>query len=368
MVEFLNLKRVNELHRNEVLAAMQRVLDSGRYILGEEVQCFEDEFCQWSGAKYAVGVSTGLAALRLVLEGWLLLGKLKLGDGVIVPANTYIATLLAISGAGLEPVLIEPEEGSMNIGLDGIKSIPSERVKAVLAVHLYGRVAPIEEISEYCRENGLLLLEDAAQAHGALVNERKVGSWGDAAGFSFYPGKNMGALGDGGMITCRSRELADVLRALRNYGSHEKYKNLYKGGNERLDEIQAAILRIKLKYIDAENEMRRKIAERYLTKITNPLLTMPLEPSDRSSHVWHLFVIRVARRNAFIEYMEESGVSTMIHYPIAPHQQEAYEEEYRGVSLPLTELIQEQVVSLPISPVMTNDEVELVIRAANSFE
>jgi len=330
-VPFLDLKGINLQYREEILGAMERVLDSGWYILGQEVTAFEKEFADWCGVPHALGVSNGLAALRLVLEAWVEQGKLQKGDTVVVPANTYIASVLAISSAGLTPLLVEPDETSYNLSLTNLRTACSENdVKAVLVVHLYGQIADMEGISSFCTSEGMLLLEDAAQSHGASINGKKAGAWGDATGFSFYPGKNMGALGDGGMIICKDSSLAETISALRNYGSHKKYENLYKGSNERLDELQAAILRVKLKHIDQENGRRQEVAKRYLAEISNSKLSLPVPTEDPLSHVWHIFVVRVSDREGFMNFCKEAGIATMIHYPIAIHDQQAYAGEFDG--------------------------------------
>lgn len=365
MIPFLDLKAINQNYRSELLESMTRVLDSGWYILGKEVEALEEEFSAWSGANHSIGVSNGLAALRMVFEAWIILGKMDKGDKVAVPANTYVASVLAITAAGLQPVLVEPEESSFNLGLEGLKA--HKNIKAVLVVHLYGRAAEMSAISQYCNEHNLLLLEDAAQSHGAIIDGKHVGNWGDAAGFSFYPGKNMGALGDAGMITCKDAELAEVLRALRNYGSHKKYENLYKGSNDRLDELQAAILRVKLKYIDQENTQRREVAARYCAEIKNSEIKLPQLPKKPQSHVWHLFVIRVKDREGFMQFCNNAGVATMIHYPIAIYNQKAYTGEFGSQKYPLTEKMHQEVVSLPISPVIKDEEVDQVIQTVHTY-
>lgn len=366
MVPFLDLKAINARHRAELIAAMTRVLDSGWYILGEEVKAFEAEFAAYVGAPHCVGTSDGLSALTLVLRAWREMGYLKEGDGVAVPANTYIASILAITENGLRPVLVEPDEDTFNLGAEKLEAAVDPSVKAVLAVHLYGQLADMPGIVEVCRKRGLLLLEDAAQAHGASLNGIKAGAWGDAAGFSFYPGKNLGALGDAGAVTCKDAKLAEMLRALRNYGSHEKYKNLVQGPNDRLDEMQAAILRVKLGHIGADNSRRREIAARYDREISNPAVHLPKVRHGEESHVWHLYVVRVGDRPVFQHRMADFGVHTAIHYPVPPHFQQAYTRMLGHLSMPLTEQLHREVVSLPISPVMTDKEVKSVIQAVNS--
>jgi len=367
-VPFLDLKAINARHRAELLEAMTRVLDSGWYILGDEVNVFEAEFAEYVGVHHCMGTSDGLSALILTLRAWKELGYLKDGDGVAVPANTYIASILAITENRLRPVLVEPDEDTFNLGAEKLEAALDPGVKAVLAVHLYGQLADMPGIVEVCRKRGLLLLEDAAQAHGASLNGIKAGAWGDAAGFSFYPGKNLGALGDAGAITCKDDKLAQVLRALRNYGSHEKYKNVVQGPNDRLDELQAAILRIKLKFLDDDNSRRRQIAASYRTLISNMEVKVPDIRMSEESHVWHLFVVQVSNRPAFQDFLRLKGVNSAIHYPIPPHLQQAYSKLNRSPSLILTEQIHERVVSLPISPTQSAEETYAVIAAINSIK
>ena len=364
-VPFLDLKAVNARHAADLKAAAARVIDSGWYVLGEEVKAFEAEFAAWVGSPHCVGTSDGLSALILALRGWKELGLLKEGDAVAVPANTYVASILAITENRLRPVLVEPDEATFNLSAAKLSAALTPDVKAVLAVHLYGQLADMPAIAKLCRERGLLLLEDAAQAHGAQVDGRKAGAWGDAAAFSFYPGKNLGALGDAGALTCQDAKLAEMVRALRNYGSHVKYQNLVQGPNDRLDELQAALLRVKLPHLDADNARRREIAQRYRRELRNPRVRLPSVQADEASHVWHLFVVRVADRAAFQQRLLDRGVHTAIHYPIAPHQQAAYAKELGHLRLPLTEAIHREVVSLPISPALTDEQVAHVIAVVN---
>jgi dTDP-4-amino-4,6-dideoxygalactose transaminase len=376
-VPFLDLRAVNAQYAAELADAARRVIDSGWYIHGAEHTAFEREFAAWNGSKHGLGIANGLDALTLVLRAWKELGVLAEGDEVIVPANTYIASVLAVTENRLRPVFVEPAGGTYNLDADGIEKAITPATKAVLVVHLYGRAAPMPEIMALARRRGLKVLEDCAQAHGATIDGKKVGAWGDAAGFSFYPGKNLGALGDGGLTTTDDDALADALKAIRNYGSHKKYHNLYQGPNSRLDEMQAALLRVKLKYLDAETERRRDIAEMYLRGIGNPAIVLPQTAATlvsslsspifaREACVWHLFVIRCARRDALQKHLVDAGIQTVIHYPIPPHKQECY-REYAGLSLPLTEAIHNEVLSLPISPVMTDAQVAEVIAAVNAF-
>lgn len=363
MVKFLDLKKINSNYKSELQDACIRVIESGWYIQGAELEAFEKEFADFCGTKYAVGVANGLDALILVLRAWKEQGKLKDNDRVLVPANTYIASVMAITQNNLTPVLVEPDAKTFNLSLNSITS--QKDIKAILAVHLYGQICPMKEIVAYAKQNNILVLEDSAQAHGATIEGKKAGSWGHAAGFSFYPGKNLGALGDAGAITTDDEDLYNVLKALRNYGSHKKYENLYVGYNSRLDEIQAAMLRVKLPKLNHETEVRRTIAEKYLASIKNPFIELPFVDSYEN-HVWHLFVIKTTRREDLAKYLHSRGVETLIHYPLPPHKQKAY-AEYNNITLPLTEKIHNQVLSLPIDPNMTNEDIEQVINAVNEF-
>lgn len=367
MVDFLDLGAVNRQLREELHAAAARVIDSGWYVNGPELAAFEREFAAYCGARHCIGVGNGLDALTLILRAWLELSRIRPGDEVIVPANTYIASVLAITENGLTPVLVEPEEVSFNLDRRGIEAVLTDRTRVLLPVHLYGRLADMPSIRALAEEHGLLVLEDAAQAHGASLGERKAGSWGHAAGFSFYPGKNLGALGDAGAITTDDAELADVVRALRNYGSHEKYRNAYKGVNSRLDEIQAAMLRVKLKHLDTQTAQRRGVARAYLTSIRNPLIALP-DWGEESQHVWHLFVVRCAQREALQQHLAAEGVQTLIHYPTPPHRQDAYYSELGALDLPLTEQLHREVLSLPMGPTLTEADVQRVISAVNAFQ
>lgn len=366
MIPFLDLKAINGQYAFELKEATARVIDSGWYITGNELKSFEREFADYCGTKHAIGVANGLDALVLVLRAWKELGKLSEGDEVIVPANTYIASVLAITENKLKPVFVEPDESTFNLCPEKVKAAISVRTKAILPVHLYGLISPMPELMAIASEHNLLVLEDCAQAHGAKINDKKSGNWGHAAGFSFYPGKNLGALGDAGAITTNDDELAEVLLALRNYGSHKKYENIYQGVNSRLDEIQAAMLRVKLTHLSTETKLRQNIAEYYKTNINNPLVTLPTW-DNIEQHVFHLFVIKVVEREKFQDYLSENGVQTLIHYPIPPHKQQAY-SEFNSISLPVTESIHAQVVSIPISPCLELDDVKEVVRIINSYE
>ncbi|MEN5201194.1 DegT/DnrJ/EryC1/StrS family aminotransferase [Pseudomonas wadenswilerensis] len=370
MVSFLDLKDVNAGVRDDLVQACARVIDSGWYINGQELESFEKKFAAYCGVKHAIGVANGLDALTLTLRAWKQLGKLQEGDEVIVPANTYIASILAVTENKLVPVLVEPDVNTFNIDLAAIKSKLTSRTRVILPVHLYGRLADMQGIMALAEAHDLLVLEDSAQAHGASVAGKKAGAWGDASGFSFYPGKNLGALGDAGAITTDNDELAQTLRALRNYGSHEKYKNLFQGVNSRLDEIQAAMLSVKLDHLDEQTSRRRQVAQAYMDGIKNPAIELPLPdavaPVTFSEHVWHLFVVRCARRDELQAFLAEKGVHTLIHYPIPPHKQDAY-PEMNGFSFPVTETIHQEVLSLPIGPTITAEEVKTVIDACNMF-
>lgn len=365
VISFLDLKDVNAAFRNELVDACARVIDSGWFIGGNELANFEREFAAWCNVRHCIGVANGLDALVLTLRAWKLLGRLKEGDEVIVPANTYIASVLAITENRLVPVLVEPEEATFNLGAAAFEDAITPRTRAVLPVHLYGRLADMPGIMAVAEKHNLLVLEDSAQAHGASIGGRRAGAWGHASGFSFYPGKNLGALGDAGAVTTNDDALADVLRALRNYGSHEKYKNLYQGVNSRLDEIQAAMLSVKLRHMDSQTEQRRRIARLYQEGIFNPVIRLPQWECEEQ-HVFHLYAVRCADRAALQAHLVAAGVSTLIHYPIPPHKQQAY-SEMNGQSLPITERIHEEVLSLPIGPTMSDDEAKIIIAACNSF-
>ena len=369
MIPFLDLKNINQQYRTELIEACTRVIDSGWYIGGSELEQFEKNFAEYCGVKFAIGVANGLDALILTLRAWKELGKLKDGDEVIVPSNTYIASILAITANNLEPVLVEPNIATYNIDSAKIEAVITSRTKVILPVHLYGQIADMPAILEIAKKHDLLVLEDSAQSHGAEIDGKKAGNWGDASGFSFYPGKNLGALGDAGAVTTNDEELAQMLRALRNYGSHEKYKNLVPGVNSRLDEIQAAMLDIKLKFLNQETEHRRKIARLYIDKINNPLIKLPLidtNTEEYEQHVWHLFVIRTEYRTALQKYMADNGVQTLIHYPIPPHKQQAY-QEWNNLSYPISEQIHEEVMSLPIGPTLNIADAEKIIQLCNQF-
>lgn len=364
MIKFLDLQKINLQYQEEIETQLLETFRSGWYLLGNEVKTFEELLAAYIGAKHAIGVANGLDALRLILRAYIEMGVMHKGDEIIVPANTYIASVLAISDNGLVPVLVEPDINTYNIDLSKIEEKITSRTKGVMIVHLYGRVVFSEDLRALAQKHQLKIIEDNAQAIGAEWNGVKTGNLGDAAGFSFYPGKNLGALGDAGAVTTNDEELAKTIRALANYGSNQKYVNIYQGLNSRLDEIQAAVLDVKLKYIDAENQRRREIAHRYLAEINNPKFILPENPADENEHVWHLFVIRTSERENLQNYLTENGVQTLIHYPIPPHKQKAY-EDYNHLSFTITESIHDEVLSLPMSPVMNEDEVNRVIEVVN---
>ena len=370
MINFLDLKSINSQYEVELKEACSRVIDSGWYIQGGEVEIFEKEFATYCGAKHSIGMGNGLDALVLTLRAWKELGKIADGDEVIVPANTFIASLLAISANGLKPILVEPDMHTYNIDPAKISEAITPKTKVIMAVHLYGRLAPMPEIMTLAKQHSLLVLEDAAQAHGAELNGVKAGSWGDAAGFSFYPGKNLGALGDAGAVTTNDKELSNVIRALGNYGSVRKYEHSFKGFNSRLDEIQAAMLRVKLKYLNAEIKHRREIAQFYMETITNKHLFLPStlqnDPLKATDHVWHLFVVRAQNRVSVQEFLLKNDVQTLIHYPIPPHKQVAY-KEFRNLSCPISEKIHKEVLSLPISGIQGLEKTKKIVDLLNDY-
>ncbi|WGL95361.1 DegT/DnrJ/EryC1/StrS family aminotransferase [Arsenophonus nasoniae] len=367
LIHFLDLKKINENYEDRLIEAAIKIIRSGWYIQGTAVDNFEKEFAQYCDTKFCIGVANGLDALTLTLRAWKELGKLKEGDEVIVPANTYIASILAITENRLIPILIEPNENSYNIEPTRIEQKITRKTRVILPVHLYGQSSDMLAIMDIAKRYDLLVLEDAAQAHGASIKGKKVGSWGNASGFSFYPGKNLGALGDAGAVTTDDEELAQVIRALANYGSHVKYENIYQGVNSRLDELQAAFLSVKLKYLDKETEYRRNIARNYLEKIKNPAIKLPsISSKEEQSHVWHLFVVTCAEREKLKKCLSDNDIQTVMHYPIPPHKQLAY-SQWNNLSLPITEHIHQQILSLPISPVLMDEQVEKIISVCNNF-
>lgn len=376
MIKFLDLKKVTESHREEIEKATLRVVNSGWYLQGEENKNFERDFAEFIGTSHAVGCANGLDALILIFRALIELKRLKPGDEVIVPANTYIASILSITENGLVPVLVEPDRESLQIDPNQIGQSITPRTKAILIVHLYGRCAYNERIAEICKRHDLILIEDNAQAHGCLYGDRRTGSLGIAAAHSFYPGKNLGALGDGGAVTTSDPELAEAIRTLANYGSSEKYIFRYRGRNSRLDEIQAAVLDVKLSYLDEDNEKRRQIARIYFNGITNPEVVLPgkdlyfsQDPDKKApvDNVYHIFPILTDHRDSLQAYLKRNGVQTLIHYPVPPHLQECY-KDWAPLSLPVTESIHDRELSLPISPVMTAEEARRVVDLINSFD
>lgn len=362
-VPFLSLKSVNSPYEDEIKSAIHRVIDSGWYLLGNECSAFEEEFAAYCGTKHCIGVANGLDALRLILMGYQEMGLMVPGDEVIVPSNTFIATILGVTQAGMTPVLVEPDLRTYNIDPALIEAAITEKTRAIMPVHLYGQCADMDPIRDLAKKYNLKVIEDAAQAHGALYKGTKTGNLGDAAGFSYYPGKNLGCMGDGGGVTTSDDELADAIRALRNYGSHKKYHNLYKGLNSRLCEIQAAILRVRLKYLDHQTQQRQQVAHWYLSGLSPQPSALSLPTvADYGTHVFHLFVVRHPERDRIMAELAAKGIQTAIHYPIPPHKQQAY-KEWNPLSFPISELIHQQVFSLPMSPVLTEDEVQSVVQA-----
>jgi dTDP-4-amino-4,6-dideoxygalactose transaminase len=368
MIPFLDLKLINAPYEIAFQNKLKSVLESGWFILGNEVKEFESNFATYCQAKHCIGVGNGLDALVLIFKGYIQLGKLQKGDVVIVSANTYIASILAILEAGLLPVLIEPKLDTYNINPDLIQESITSKTKAILVVHLYGRLAEMDAINKIAIQNNLLVIEDAAQSHGArfeVEDQNTLHKRGDVQAYSFYPGKNLGALGDGGAIVTNDDALAKVVSVLRNYGSETKYYNDYQGMNSRLDELQAAFLSVKLPHLDSDNEKRREVARRYLTEIKNEKIVLPYWDKS-SNHVFHLFVIRTKNRQDLQEFLAQNHIQTLIHYPIPPHKQKAL-AAYNAYSFPITEKIHEEVLSLPISPVLTQEEVNYIIKILNQY-
>lgn len=362
MIPFLDLKAINALRKKEVLDAIEEVYDSANFILGSKTSEFESQFAEYIGTKHAIGVGNGLDGLSLMLKCF----DFEEGSEILVSANTFIATVLAITANNLKPIFIEPELNSFNIDPALIEEKITPKTKGLLLVHLYGGICDMNKISELCKKHDIKLFEDCAQAAGADINGRKAGSWGDAAAFSFYPAKNFGGIGDGGAVTTNYDEIANKMLAMRNYGSFVKYENLYKGTNSRLDEIQAAVLQIKLKYLDAENDYRREIARYYLANIRNSHIDCPADLHGRQ-HVWHLFVVRARNREHLKSYLSENGVQTIIHYPIPIHKQDAY-REFQDLVLPVTEKIHKEVLSLPIGPTLSREEAARVVEVINKYK
>lgn len=365
MIKFLDLQKITAKYSQEIHGAVRRVVDSGWYLQGKEVECFEKNYSHYIGVKHAIGVANGLDALILIFRAYIELGFMKPGDEIIVPANTYIASILAITKNGLVPVLVEPNIDTYQIDENKIEAVITPRTKGILIVHLYGQCAYTDKIVSICEAHSLKLVEDNAQAHGCIYQGRKTGSLGDAAGHSFYPGKNLGAFGDAGAVTTNDDQLAEAIRALANYGSSKKYVFKYEGMNSRLDEIQAAVLDVKLRYLDQDTLLRRDIARYYVDHITNQAIVTP-KVKNWDAHVFHLFPIRCKQRDQLQQYLVDNGIQTIIHYPIPPHKQECY-KEWNALSFPITEQIHDEELSLPISPVMSAEEVQKVVDILNRW-
>lgn len=362
MIKFLDLYKINERLRKEINDKIAQVLDKGWYLLGKETENFEQNFAKYCGVKHCIGVANGLESLNLIIRGY----GFAQGDEIIVPANTYIASILAISENGCTPILVEPDINTYNINPDLIEKKITSKTKAIMVVHLYGQAVQMQKIWALAQKYNLKIIEDSAQAHGAKYQNKRVGSLGDASGFSFYPGKNLGCVGDGGCVTTNDDELAQKIKALRNYGSHKKYHNVFIGMNSRLDEIQAGILDIKLKFLDEDNQKRKEIAKYYRKNIKNSSIILPNVYAE-DAHVWHLFVVRTKQRDNFQKYLLDNEIQTIIHYPIPPHKQECY-KLWNNLSYPITEEIHKSVLSLPISPVMSDDEVRKVVEVVNEYK
>ena len=364
-VPFIDLRAVNA--RFDFGEALAGVLDSGICLRGPQVAAFEREFSKWLGVQYCVCVGNGLDALRLTLQSWMTLGVLAPGDEVLVPANSFVASALAVSACGLTLRFMDVDAATFNVSAKTVAAARTDRTRVVMPVHLYGQIADMENIAAMCRAEGLLLLEDAAQAHGARSGRRSAGTFGNAAGFSFYPTKNLGALGDAGCMVTDDPELAERVRALGNYGSAEKYRHEFEGLNSRMDELQAAVLRMKLQRLDTDNDRRRQIAGSYQTRLSHPWVQPPPQPSDSASHVWHLYVVRTTDRAGLAAHLAANGIETIVHYPCAIHRQPFYRDEFSSVRLPVTDALQHEVLSLPLSPVMSDAQVDRVIAAVNSW-
>lgn len=368
MIKFLDLEKINNRFRKEIDERISRILDKGWYLQGEENEIFTRNFAEFCGTKYCIGVANGLDAINLIIRGY----GFKEGDEIIVPSNTYIATILAISENGCTPVLVEPDIHTYNINPDLIEEKITPKTKAIIVVHLYGQAVQMDKVWEIAKKYNLKVIEDSAQAHGAVYKNKRVGNLGDASAFSFYPGKNLGCMGDGGCVTTNDEELFKKVKAIANYGSDRKYHHIYKGVNSRLDEIQAAVLDVKLKYLDEDNKKRREIAKYYIENIKNDKIILPLSHSEldsesfQYSHVWHVFAVRTENRDEFQKYLTDNEIQTIIHYPTPPHKQEAY-KEWNNLSYPISEEIHRTIISIPISPVMTEDEVKKVVEVINEY-
>lgn len=365
MIPFLSLKKLNDKYSEEIQVAINQVIQSGWYLQGEANRTFEENYSNFIGTKHTIGVANGLDALRLIIKAYMEMGQIKEGDEIIVPANTYIASVLAITDNKLKPVFVEPDPITLQIDPNRIEEAISEKTRAIMIVHLYGKCSYTSHIGEICQKYDLKLIEDNAQAHGCYAGNKRTGSIGDAAGHSFYPGKNLGAFGDAGAVTTDNDQLALIIRALANYGSKEKYVCEYQGLNSRLDEIQAAILNVKLKYLDDDNEARRKVARRYINEIKHPLIHIPIL-EDWNSHVFHLFPVFTEKRDSFQAYLSDNGIQTVIHYPIPPHKQKCY-KSFNSLSLPITEKIHNEELTLPISPILSQEEISQIIESVNKW-
>lgn len=362
MIKFLDLHNINEKYRAEIEIALKEVLDSGIYLLGKQNEVFCKNFAEFCGAKYAVGAANGLDAIKLIIKAF----GFSAGDEIITPANTFIASMLAISENGAVPVLVEPSLDTYNLDPNAIEQKITSKTKAILVVHLYGQTADMDKILEIAKKYNLVVIEDCAQAHGAKYKGKPAGSLGDAAAFSFYPAKNLGALSDGGAIVTNNEKLLEKISCLANYGAIKKYEYIYKGVNSRLSEMSAAILNVKLKYLSLDNARRKQIADFYLQNIKNPLVVLPKISCPKSQHAWYTFVLRVSNRQKFQDYLNQKGVETLIYYPIPPHKQEAY-REWNNLSFPITEKIHREIISLPCNPCLTDGQIEQIVDIVNSY-
>ena len=365
MIKFLDLQKINAQYEQELKIAANRVIDSGWYLMGKELETFEQSYATLCNVKFALGVANGLDALRLIFKGYIELGIMTKGDEVIVPANTYIASVLAITDNDLIPVFVEPNLETYNLDSNKIEAAITDKTKAILTVHLYGQNSIDDQMLQICSKHNLKLIEDGAQSHGAKWDDKISGGIGDAAGHSFYPGKNLGALGDAGAVTTNDKDLARIISALRNYGSEKKYENIYKGLNSRLDEIQAAFLNVKLKYIQDDIDNRRKVAAYYLSNINNKKIILPTV-IEEEGHVWHLFVIRTKNRDSLQDYLINKGIQTIIHYPIPPHKQVAY-SEFNGLEFAITESVHVEVLSLPIYNGLDLNDIKFIVKSLNKY-
>ena len=361
MIKFLDLEKVNNRYRKEIDERFKCILDKGWYLQGEENEKFSANFASYCGTKYCVGVANGLDALTLLIKA----AGFGPGDEIIVPANTYIATILAVSANGCTPVLVEPDPDTLNIDVDKIEQKITSKTKAIMVVHLYGQAVQMQKVTQLAEKYNLKVFEDCAQAHGALYQSKRVGNLSDGGAFSFYPGKNLGCFGDGGAVTTNDKDLYEKIKALANYGSNVKYHNIYKGVNSSLDELQAAVVYVKLKHLDDDNNARRRISKFYRENITNDKIILPKVYSE-DAHVWHIFAIRTENRDALQKYLADKGIQTLIHYPIPPHKQEAY-SEWNNESYPISEKIHDTILSIPMSPVLTEEETDFVVKALNAF-